>query len=416
MTEETPAPNVPKPIRAFSRSAIPLYSIFFVWGIGTGFQQFGRPLFVASLGVQVFLVTMIGAMNSAASLFAAPLTGFLTDRFGRKPIMMIGNCLRGIASGLQFFCTNYVQFAILEIIGTFGVSMFNTGTSIVMADITERENRGRANAVRGMSLRVGSIGGPLIGAVLVSAYGLRSLFLFNFFTKILILIVMWLRVRETRPEEAARPASSDGTKPAEPGLDFRIFLTPPVLVVVFSTLAYSMMGFAGIIGYLFPLHVEEAAGLQHSDVGSMMAVAGATTLAASYPNGMFVDRFGRKKSMVLGLFVLACSAYLLVGVGDYWSVLVMIIVYGLGEGLSQGASEVYAMDLAPTRGRGAFMGVWSVFRNASGILVPLLVGAVAQNQGLTAAFTIVAAVLAFCGVLVTIFGREPSSVRRAGAD
>jgi MFS family permease len=72
-----------------------------VWGVGTGFQQFGRPLFVASLGVQVFLVTMIGAMNSTASLFAAPLTGFLTDRFGRRPIMMIGNCLRGIASGLQ---------------------------------------------------------------------------------------------------------------------------------------------------------------------------------------------------------------------------------------------------------------------------------------------------------------------------
>lgn len=412
MTEETKQPGGQGELRALSLGAMPLYSMFFLWGVGTGAQQLGRPLFAAAFGVPVFFVTLIGAVNSASWLITAPLTGFLTDRFGRRPLMIIGNFLRGSASGLQFFSTNYWQFFAFELMGAIGVSMFNTGSSIVMADITERENRGRANAIRGMSTRFGAIAGPLIGALLVPAFGLRALFMFNFITKIPIHLLMTFRIRETRPE-AARSKAGTVLERADERLGLSVFLVPAVIVVAMATLAHSMVGFQGVMGTLFPLHVEAAAGLEHSDVGTMMSLAGTATLLISYPNGMIVDRYGRKKSMVVGLLLLGISGFLLAQVGDYLSVVVMILIYGIGEGVIMGSTEAFAMDLAPTRGRGAFLGIWSLFRNIGGIFAPLIIGTVAQTQGLSMAFVIVATLLTASGLLVAIFGRESSSVRAA---
>ena len=87
--------------------SLPLYGVFFLWGFGTGAQQLARPLFAASFGVSVFLVSLIQASNSLAWLVAAPTTGYLTDRFGRKPLTIAGNMLRGVTMVFQYYATNY---------------------------------------------------------------------------------------------------------------------------------------------------------------------------------------------------------------------------------------------------------------------------------------------------------------------
>lgn len=408
MAEETERSGSQTELRALSLGAAPVYSMFFLWGLGTGAQQLGRPLFAAAFGVPVFLVTLIGASNSAAWFVTAPLTGFLTDRWGRRPLVIAGNLVRGVTCVFQFFSTNYWQFIVLEFLGAIGVSMWATGSSIIMADITERENRGRANAVRGISSRLGGISGPLVGALLAPVFGLRSLFMFNAITKIPIHLLMVFLIRETRPEETTQPRVAATSEQSNERLDLSVFLSPAVIVVAVATLAHSMVGFQGIMGTLFPLHVEAEAGLKHSDVGAMMSLAGTATLLISYPNGMLVDRFGRKKSMAMGLLVLGLSGFLLAGVEDYQSVVIMILVYGIGEAMSMGASEVYAMDLAPTRGRGTFLGIWALLRNIGGILAPLTIGTVAQNYGLPLAFAIVATLLIASSLSVTIFGQEPA--------
>jgi MFS family permease len=84
----------------------------------------------------------------------------------------------------------------------------------------------------------------------------------------------------------------------------------------------------------------------------------------------------------------------------------MVLLYGLAWGMSQSTSQVYAMDLAPKEGRGAFLGVWSLFQASGGFVAPLAVGAMAQWWSFGGAFIVVAIWLGVSATLVMLFAPE----------
>ena len=105
--------------------------------------------------------------------------------------------------------------------------------------------------------------------------------------------------------------------------------------------------------------------------------------------------------MILGISG-ACLAWST----DYLGVVIMVVVYGVGAGMTQGTSQVYAMDLAPDRRRGAFLGLWSVFTNSSSILAPLFLGFLAETAGLAPTFVCVSVLLVLCASLTWLYGPE----------
>ena len=190
----------------FSRSNLPLFSTFFLWSVGTGGMLLVRPLFAASLGASVFWVSVLIASNGLARMVAAPVTGFLSDRLGRKPVVIMGVSLRAASSILAFFATSYEQFLILEFFGGMGVSVWGTASAIIMADMSGEHQRGRAVAVRTMSIRLGTVAGPFIGGVLAMAFGLPAILLFNGVTKLAVLAVIISRfTRDPYRGAAATP-------------------------------------------------------------------------------------------------------------------------------------------------------------------------------------------------------------------
>src|SRR5205085_11958282 len=104
----------------------------------------------AELGAGPFLVSLVIAASSISQLAAGPLTGIAMDRWGRKPLLITGCLLRAASGFMEFFVTGYPEFLLLELIGGVGVSMFGTGSTILISDLSEPENRGRAVAARNM--------------------------------------------------------------------------------------------------------------------------------------------------------------------------------------------------------------------------------------------------------------------------
>lgn len=393
-----------------SARGLPIYSTFFLWSFGTGANQLARPLFAASFGVPLALVALVTSSNSLAHLVTGPVTGYAMDRWGRKPMLIIGLVVRGVSLLLEFYTTSYPQYLALEFIGGIGVAMFTTGATILVADLSVRENRGRALAVRSMSSRLGAIAGPMVGAALAAAFDLRAIFLFNAASKVVILaIVLWL-IGETRPETA----TETGQRRHGLALDLlgAMFMNRPFLAIAAATFAISMMQ-QGLFAAIFPVYVTRSVGLSAPDVGTLITVAATMSLLVSLPNGYIVDLFGRKSTLVPGLGVLAVASYLLATSGDHASVVAMVLVYGLGEGMCLGASQAYAMDLAPEDRRGSFLGVWSLLQNVGGITAPLLIGLVAEQFGYGPAFTAVAVTLLGVAAVMWAFAPDTAARRRA---
>ncbi|MDE2969076.1 MAG: MFS transporter, partial [Chloroflexota bacterium] len=157
--------------RIVTSETVPIYVTFFAWGLGTGSLQLARPLFAFEVTGNIFLVSFLVASSSVARIISGPLTGYLTDRWGRKPLVIAGAAIRGLTTLGQFYTDTYVPFFVLEFIGQMGVSMWTTSTGVLVGDVTTPENRGRVMAVRTMSSRIGFVAGPAIAGALAVTLG-----------------------------------------------------------------------------------------------------------------------------------------------------------------------------------------------------------------------------------------------------
>ena len=384
----------------------PYYFMFFVWFIGSGAQVLARPLFASQLGASTFLVVLIVASNGLAHVMSSPITGFLSDRMGRKPLLLLGTFIRAITLFGQFYAETYWAFFALEFIGGIGIAMWTTSSSIAMADITTVENRGRLLALRQVTTRIGNLIGPAAAAVIIRSFNdeLRYVFLLNAASKVAVFFLLLYLAKETAPEINRR--GQEVLRKASEKLDLSFFMSRAFMALFFTTLALNMMGGGGAFGGLFPVQAKEEVGLSAAQIGELLSLAGFIALLVTVPNGWAVDRFGRKVTLIPGLILLGIGALVLTQLETMSQVYMVIILYGVGSAMSMGASQAFAADLAPPDRRGAFLGVWTTIGNAGSIIAPLLIGAVASNLGYAPGYLLVAIFLGASAVFMLVFGPE----------
>ena len=387
----------------FNARTLPIYAAFLVWGTGTGAQNLARPLFAFELEGSIFLVTVLLASSAIARLVASPITGFMTDRWGRRPLLIMGAGIRGATGILSFFAGSYMEFFVLEFIGGVGIAMWNTSANILIADVTEPHIRGRVVAMRGMSMRAGQVTGPLLGALIAAFFDIRTIFLVNGVAKFLTLFMALYLIKESRTEDAAGAPQRQGLLSSLATI--RPFLNRAFFLVILATFAVSIMG-QGVFSGLLPIYAQELANLNEASIGTLIGLGGLISVFVAFPSGMVSDGYGRKFALVPGLVLLAVSAYLLSFGDNLTMLLIMVSVYGVAWGMSQGTAQTYAMDIAPAQQRGTFLGVWSLFQAAGGFVAPLAVGGLAQFWSFSGTFVVVAVWLAVSAVLVALFAPE----------
>ena len=271
-------------MRALILRELPLFSSFFFSSLGYGGMQIARPLFSASFGVSLFLVSLVTASGAIARLVVAPLAGLLSDRVGRRPMAMAGLAVRSATGVLSFWAVSYEQFLFLEFMGSVGLAVWNTGANVIIADVTVEENRGRAVALRSISSRMGILFGPALAGIMAASFGIRSVFLLNAGGKLASLLIFLFLIKETRPHVAQAPSPARAAIPKGPeDTRLSLFLTRPFLVVALTTLAVYTLSGGGAFEVLFPLHAREAAGLDTVQIGQMLTLMTVASLLASFP-------------------------------------------------------------------------------------------------------------------------------------
>jgi MFS family permease len=396
-------------------SNAPIFFAFFTWGFGTGAQHLARPLFAYALTGNVMIVALVVSVNAIPRVLMAPFIGLLIDRFGRKPLAIFGAGLRGVTNVGQFLSGDVLTFVLFEFIGQIGVITWGTSSNVLVADLTSTANRGRVQALRQMSLRIGFIAGPAVGGLLIGLFDIRSLFLLNGLSKAVIVLTVLLMVKEsrskaTREQDRAKPVGSV----ERPAL-LRMVRTRSFLALILTVSAMSMAQ-ASILQTLLPIHAQEVLGASESAVGLMISIAAMFFVLVAFPNGMISDRFGRKKSIVPGMMLLSLAMLVLTFTDGFGFLLLAVAIQGSGEGMTMGTTQTYAMDLAPPSRRGAFLGMVMAFQAAGAFSGPLLVAALYNSISPEVAFGALALWLGLGGLAMAILGRETAGHGLAHAD
>ena len=385
---------------------LPVFLMFFFWGFGTGGLWLVRPLFAYELSESFLLVALVSAVSAAPRSFTGPLTGYLTDRFGRKWFVILGAVIHIVALIGQFNSSTYLSYFLFELLAGLGIGTWMTASNALMADYTQLATRGRSVALRQTSSRAGTLMGPLVAGFVAFSGDLRDVFLFIAVCKVAVIIVTLFWVRDSR--ERLRPAPS----PTRRGgilqrLNLAMFRSRAFLVLIIATFSVNLVtGGTGVFRTFFPVQGANAAGLDEARVGTLIMFSGILALGAAIPAGIANDRIGRKRTLVFALLATSVAVWMMSGLSDFESALLAVLAFGLAEAFATGTNQVYAMDLAPDDRRGAFLGVWSLSMIAGQVFGPIVIGSVADNAGFQTAFVTVAAFLIAAAVTVAIFGVE----------
>lgn len=154
-----------------------LFTIFMI--ILTDIIGFGiiiplLPTISENLGIDGFAIGFLTASYAIAQFISSPILGFLSDKYGRKPILVISKIGTVIAYVMLAYSRSYVLIIVSRLIDGF------TGGNIPAArayisDVTTRENRAKGMAIIGIAFGVGFIIGPAIGGIFYSIGGSQTL-------------------------------------------------------------------------------------------------------------------------------------------------------------------------------------------------------------------------------------------------
>lgn len=141
---------------------------FFLKGIFSlvgDLQRFGGEEALANnAGSIVLFGGILGALYSLLQFIAAPIWGAISDRVGRKPVLVISILGLFISYGLWFFAGSFTLLIAGRALG--GLMSGNLSiASAVVADITDQKNRSKGMAVIGIAFALGFIIGPAIGGI-----------------------------------------------------------------------------------------------------------------------------------------------------------------------------------------------------------------------------------------------------------
>ena len=397
-----PAPDI-------TRLAIPVALIFFMWGFGTGALWVARPLFAFSLGATLLQIGIVSSVSAMPRLISGPITGLLSDRWGRRPMLILGAVGHGMILVMQSFSDSYLEFAVLEALAGISIAFWTVSSSVLIADLTKIANRGRTVAFRDTAMRLGMLAGPLVGGVIAAQFELRWVFIFIASTKVVAIFVVLFIIPETKParvprESADRPGE---VQPKGGGIPWAMFRTKSFVAVAAATVSFGMVGLGpGIFRTYYPIHAQETLMLSPDVIGNLVAVGGILTMITAAPTGFAVDRFGRKWPLVFGMVLLGVAVYLLGASAAFIGIAAAVAIFAIAEGMNTNTMQTYAMDLAPAEQRGVFLSVFHVAMSSGMMAGPLIAGLLAGRLGLESTLFIFTGVVGVSTLLFVILARE----------
>jgi MFS family permease len=367
-----------------------------------GEQEFGL---TSKTAITSFIVSF-GVTKALLNLVAARLS----DRVGRKPILVVGWLVALPVPFLIIFAPAWWWIDVANVLLGANQAMAWSMTVIMKIDLVGPRRRGLALGLNEFAGYVAVGLTSWITGYIAGQWGLRPYpFYLGIGIAVVGLLVSVLLVRETHGHVAVEVSAA----PAPPRRDAptfaRIFYVTSVGNV--SLFAACQAGLVnnlndGMSWGLFPLFFA-AHGLPLMQIGVVKAVYPLTWGLLQVATGPLSDRFGRRGLIAGGMFVQAVGIWLTVLVPEYRAWLVGAVLQGAGTAMVYPTLLAAIADHAEPTWRASSMGVYRFWRDLGYAIGALLSGVIADTLSIGAAIHLVAAITLASGFVTLATMRAP---------
>lgn len=349
----------------------------------------------AGLLITVYLVAM---------LVGQPLSGRVSDAFGSKRVVLV-SLLGFAACSLWAVAVPTFQWHVIArgVQAVFASALAPSVQSMLRSVASPRQ-RGRAFGILGSVIGVGAAAGPIVGGVLVGAFGWKAIFLVNLPVVALTALVL-VRVHVPADERLDTPDAPAKT-PSRCGASSD--LLQPSYLAALATQALANLGQYSLL-LVAPLVLDHR-GWSSGTTGLALSALTVGLIVMSPLGGRFGDRVGRATAVTRGLMVGAAGAVLVVPFGLSVSPIVLVVALGVfGSGLGFSTPSITAAGVAavPSNRTGVAAGLLSASRYVGSIIASLLLAAFVADDGSGARVMYLAAAGAL--LLAVVASRRMSS-------
>jgi len=359
----------------------PLVIIFitvFIDLVGFGIVIPVLPLYAERFGASPLIVGFLLAIYSAMQAICAPLLGKLSDRIGRRPVLLFSLLGTSVGFLLMGFAHTLWLLFVARIID--GITGGNISTaSAYIADVTPPEQRSRGMGLIGAAFGLGFIFGPAIGGVL-SHVSLAAPFLFAAALAAGNALAAYLLLPESLSIERRRQARQHISI-------LQIFKEANSwsLIAVIATYFVTTVAFS-LVTATYPLFTERRFGYGATQNGYIFACQG--ILAAIIQGGLLgwlVKLFNDKALVVVGAALLAASLFALPMSVSAMGLLIITAGMAIGHGLVAAPLNGLASKDVGAASQGRVLGVMQSAASLARIIGPVLGGGLLNHDALYAA-------------------------------
>ena len=334
--------------------------------IGFGIVMPILPLWAETFGASPTEIGLLSASYALMQVIFAPLWGRLSDRIGRRPVILVTLAGSAVSSLLIGVANSLLVLFIARILNGISGASYAAAQAYV-ADVTTREERAKGMGMIGAAFGLGFILGPGIGAGL-SAIDQSAPFFFaaGLAAVNLLLALVWL-------PESLKP----GPVPARvPRVEqFRRAFASRELAPLIGLSFVATLAFVGMES-TFALLGDRRFGYTAVEVGLLFVVIG---VAAAVSQGGLVGRLvaahGERQVMIWGLTGTGTGLALMAVAHDLWLLLAALVLLGIASGLAFASLSALISQAAPEDEQGGILGLAASTSGIARIVGPVSAGA-----------------------------------------
>ena len=349
---------------------------------------------VAALSITFFMIPF-----AVFQLFSGPIS----DLYDRNKTVFAGFLLYAIGSLMGAGAFNIEIFLIARVVQGFGFALISPVSVAILGDITPFKNRGMAMGWFGTAVTTGIATGPLLGGFLAAVW--RWAFAIFFILSLILGIIFWIIFRKQNYD-----IKKGSFKDILPQLKFG-FKTGNLLALALCGFLV-FFSYIGVITFLTNALEKSPLYFKPDLVGIIIASSGFSGIIASPFAGAAVDRFGRKKTAIVGMLISMPALFTLSLSNSLVAFIILFLILGIGNAVIWAALITLSVEVLPPNARGTSSSIFNFARFFGYAIAPIILATVFSNYGIIPLYIIGGFLVLICIPIANIIKPKKEQVLR----
>ena len=339
------------------------------------------PLYVKALGGTASTIGLIGAVQNVAVALVQIPGGYLTDKYGRRWLIASMTFVAAFARLFYAYAPIWEWIMVGAVISGF-CSIYQPALGAIVADSLPKEKRGMGFSIINLITSVSTTPAPLIAGYLFTRYGLvpsMRLIYKMVFMGFIVAAILRTRLKETVESPAKINVKEMlGEYPVSLRESVNVWRLVPAAVFVLFLISVITSFASGLFQPVLTLYIVQDLGIGEVELSYIMTALPVTMILLALPAGKMVDRVDKRVPIMLS-FVLWGAAILLLVYGDFYRLILSMMLVGLLMILVNSATSALSAELVPREHRGKVNGSRGFFAMIAAALGQLTGGWLYDN-------------------------------------